>query len=85
MKAARLHHYGQPLVLDEIPTPAPGPGEVLVRVEGAGFCHSDIHVIDGTIQVLPRMPLTLGHENAGHVAATGAGVTSVKDGDAVAV
>ena len=57
MHAARLHHYGQPLVLEEIPTPRPGPGEVLVRVGGAGFCHSDIHVIDGEIQVLPRKPL----------------------------
>ncbi len=65
MKAARLHAYGRGLVLDEVPTPTPGPGEVVVRIEGAGFCHSDIHVIDGEIQVLPRMPLTLGHENAG--------------------
>ncbi len=85
MKAARLHHYGEPLVLDDVPTPTPGTGEVLVRVEGAGFCHSDIHVIDGEIQVLPRMPLTLGHENAGRVAAVGAGVESVREGDAVAV
>lgn len=69
MKAARLHEYGHPLVIDDVPTPLPGPGEVLVRVGGAGFCHSDIHVIDGEIKVLPRMPLTLGHENAGIVAA----------------
>jgi propanol-preferring alcohol dehydrogenase len=85
MKAARLHEYGHGLVLDEVPTPTPGPGEVVVRVEGAGFCHSDIHVIDGEIQVLPRMPLTLGHENAGRVAQVGAGVQSVREGDAVAV
>jgi propanol-preferring alcohol dehydrogenase len=85
MKAARLHGYKQPLVLDDIPTPRPGPGEVLVRVGGAGFCHSDIHVIDGEIAILPKMPLTLGHENAGIVAATGPGVVSVKEGDAVAV
>lgn len=65
MKAARLHHYGQPLVIEEVPTPKPAPGEILVRVEGAGFCHSDIHVMDGDIPVLPRMPLILGHENAG--------------------
>jgi propanol-preferring alcohol dehydrogenase len=85
MKAARLHAYGQPLVLEEIPVPSPGAGQVLVRVEGAGFCHSDIHVIDGEIKVLPRMPLTLGHENAGIVAAVGAGVTGVREGDPVAV
>lgn len=85
MKAARLHAYGGPLVLDEVPVPEPGPGQVLIRVEGAGFCHSDIHVIDGEIRVLPRMPLILGHENAGVVAARGAGVRAVADGDPVAV
>lgn len=85
MKAARLHRYGEPLVLEEVPTPRPGPGEILVRVEGAGFCHSDIHVIDGELKILPRMPVILGHENAGIVAGTGAGITGVRDGDAVAV
>lgn len=85
MKAARLHSYGKPLVLEEVPTPRPAAGEILVRVEGAGFCHSDIHVIDGEIQVLPRMPLTLGHENAGTVAAAGAGVAGVREGDKVAI
>lgn len=85
MKAARIHKYGQPLVIEDVPTPRPGPGEILVRVEGAGFCHSDIHVIDGQIPVLPRMPLILGHENAGIVAATGSGVNGVGEGDPVAV
>ena len=85
MRAARLHAYGQPLQIDEIPRPTPGPGEVVVAVRGAGFCHSDIHVIDGEIPILPRMPLVLGHENAGVVAATGAGVRTAKEGDAVAV
>ena len=85
MKAARLHAYGQPLVIEEIPRPEPGVGQVVIRVEGAGFCHSDIHIISGQIQTLPRMPLTLGHENAGTVAAVGSGVTSVKEGDRVAV
>lgn len=85
MKAARLHAYRQPLVLDDVPIPRPAPGEVIVRIAGAGFCHSDVHVIDGEIQVLPRMPLTLGHENAGRVSAIGAGVTAVRDGDPVVV
>lgn len=48
MKAARLHEYGHPLVLEDIPAPRPGPGQVVVRVVGAGFCHSDIHVIGRT-------------------------------------
>lgn len=85
MKAARLHAYGEALVIDDVPAPSPDRGQVLIKIEGAGFCHSDIHVIDGEIQVLPRLPLTLGHENAGRVAAVGAGVRTVKEGDAVAV
>lgn len=85
MKAARLHAYGTPLVIEEVPTPEPGPGEVIVKIAGAGFCHSDLHVIDGEIRVLPRMPLTLGHENAGYVAALGAGARGVREGDPVAV
>lgn len=85
MRAARLHAYGRPLQIDEIPTPVPGPGQVLVEVRGAGFCHSDIHVIDGEIPILPRLPLVLGHENAGVVAAIGHGVRTVGVGDAVAV
>lgn len=56
-----------------------------MRIAGAGFCHSDLHVIDGEIQILPKLPLTLGHENAGYVSAIGAGVTTVKEGDAVVV
>ncbi len=85
MKAARIHAYGQPLVLDDVPQPRPGAGEIIVKIAGAGFCHSDIHVIDGELRVLPRMPLTLGHENAGHVSAVGMNVSSVREGDAVVV
>ena len=85
MQAARLHSYGKPLVIEDVPMPTPGAGQVVIRVQGAGFCHSDLHIMSGDIQILPRMPLTLGHENAGTVAAIGAGVRAVKDGDRVAV
>ncbi len=84
MKAARLYAYGQPLVVEEVPTPEVRNGQVLVAVEGAGFCHSDIHVIDGEIP-LPRLPIILGHEVAGRVARVGRGVTAVREGDPVAV
>lgn len=85
MKAARLHRYGSPLVVEEVPIPEVDDDAVLVKVEGAGFCHSDLHVIDGEIPVLPRLPLILGHENAGVVARVGRRVQAVKEGDPVAV
>ena len=85
MKAARIHAYGKSLVLEEVPRPVPGPGQVLVKVEGAGFCHSDLHILDGEIPILPRMPLILGHENAGVVAEIGDGVTAVAVGQRVAI
>ena len=85
MKAARLHRYGSPLVVEEVPTPEVDDDAVLVKVEGAGFCHSDLHVIDGEIQVLPRLPLILGHENAGVVVRVGRRVQAVREGDPVAV
>ena len=85
MKAARIVEYDKPLVIEDIPTPQPGPGQVLVRIKGAGFCHSDLHVISGELPILPQMPMTLGHENAGIVAETGDGVTAVQPGDPVAV
>lgn len=85
MKAARLHEYGQPLVIEEVPTPTIGDGEVLVQVEGAGFCHSDLHIIDGELQLSLQLPHILGHENAGIVAQVGRGVTAVKEGDPVVV
>lgn len=85
MKAARLYRYGSPLVVEEVPTPEVDDDAVLVRVEGAGFCHTDLHIIDGEFQVVPRFPLTLGHENAGVVARVGRRVQTVKEGDPVVV
>lgn len=85
MKAARLHAYGGPLAIDEVPRPRAGPGEVVVKVGGSGFCHSDLHLIDGELRILPRFPITLGHENAGWVAELGAGVIGLREGDPVVV
>ena len=85
MKAARLHAYGQALVIEDVPAPEPGAGEVVIRVDGAGFCHSDIHVIDGEVRILPQLPAILGHENAGTVVECGREVRSVREGDEVAV
>ncbi len=83
MKAVRYIQTGRPPEIVDLPVPTPGPGEVLLRVAGAGVCHSDLHVLDHGIG-LPG-PFTLGHENAGWIAGLGAGVEGWKEGDAVAV
>jgi propanol-preferring alcohol dehydrogenase len=75
MRAVRLEAWGSPPVLTEVPVPAPGPGEVLLRVEAAGLCHSDLHVMDAAPGTLPyELPFTLGHEVVGSVARVGEGV-----------
>jgi len=71
----------RPLVVEEVELDEPGPGEVLVRIRAAGLCHSDLSVIDGN---RPRpIPMVLGHEAAGTVAAVGTGVEDLKPGDHV--
>lgn len=86
MKAYRLVEWQQPPELLEVPVPEPGPGEVLVKVGGAGACHSDLHVMEWPAGMLPyELPFTLGHENAGWVETVGAGVSGLAPGDAVAV
>ncbi len=87
MKALRLTRWGHEAELLDVPQPDPGPGEVLVRIGGAGACHSDLHLMyDFAEGVVPwGPPFTLGHENAGWVEGLGAGVENVHVGDAVAV
>lgn len=51
----------KPLQIDEVPVPRPAEGQVVVRVLGAGFCHSDLHIMGGEIEQLPKLPHTLGH------------------------
>jgi len=87
MRALRLLNWKSEPELVEVPKPVPGPGQVVIRIGGAGACHSDLHLMhDFTAGALPwGPPFTLGHENAGWVDSVGAGVTQVKEGDAVAV
>jgi alcohol dehydrogenase, propanol-preferring len=86
MKALRLTRWGKPAELRETAVPEPGPGQVLIKIAGAGACHSDLHLMEWPEGQLPwRLPFTLGHENAGWVEHVGAGVTSVRTGDAVLV
>ena len=87
MKAARLYGYGQDFVVEDLADPEPGLGEVLVRIGGSGVCHSDLHIRGGEMAALPfpPFPLTLGHENAGWVAALGEGAEGFEIGEPVAV
>jgi S-(hydroxymethyl)glutathione dehydrogenase/alcohol dehydrogenase len=82
MKAAVLRDAPGRLQIEDADIDAPAAGEVLVRTTAAGVCHSDQHVLDGTITFYPT-PLVLGHESAGVVEAVGEGVTSVEPGDHV--
>ena len=85
MQAAQVEAYGQPLVLKQIDIPTPGPGQILVRTEACGVCHTDLHAAGGDWPLKPPLPFTPGHEGIGIVAALGAGVTAVKEGDRVGV
>jgi propanol-preferring alcohol dehydrogenase len=85
MKAAVVHAFGQPLEIDEVPVPDVAPGQILVKVMASGVCHTDLHAAEGDWPVKPRLPFIPGHEGVGYVAATGAGVRSVKEGDRVGV
>jgi len=85
MKAAVVHRFGEPLVIENVPVPVPGPGELLVKVIACGVCHTDLHAANGDWPVKPSPPFIPGHEVAGIVAALGAGVTDFKLGDPVGV
>ncbi len=84
MRAVRIVAVGQPLEQCELPTPEPGPGEILLRVEAAGICHSDAHYRAGTASVA-RLPITPGHEIAGRIEKLGAGVRELAPGMRVAL
>src|ERR1700689_1509301 len=88
MKAAVLHEFKKPLVIEEVARPQIVADEVLIAVEACGVCHSDLHVADGDWKQfagIVKKPLILGHEVAGRVAEAGAGVHDLKIGDRVGV
>lgn len=85
MKAAVVRSFREPLVVDQIPVPSPGAGEVLVKIRSTGVCHTDLHAVDGDWPVKPALPFVPGHEGTGVVAALGAGVKSLKEGDPVGI
>lgn len=85
MRAVRIHRFGPPevVVLENVPVPAPGAGEVLVRVAAAGVAPWDALIREGKSKVSPQPPLTLGSDLAGVVESVGDGVTEFKPGDEV--
>jgi propanol-preferring alcohol dehydrogenase len=85
MKAAVVRKFGEPLAVEEVETPRPQAGEILVKVAASGVCHTDLHAAHGDWPVKPNLPFIPGHEGVGHVAAVGEGVTHVKEGDRVGV
>ena len=85
MKAAVVREFGKPLVIEEVAVPQVGPGQILVKIAASGVCHTDLHAAEGEWPVRPKPPFIPGHEGVGHVAAVGAGVTHVKEGDRVGV
>lgn len=85
MKAAVAHTYGEPLRIEEVKVPLPGPGQILVKIEACGVCHTDLHAVEGDWPLRPPLPFIPGHEGVGYVAAVGGGVSRVKEGDRVGV
>ena len=75
MKAAVVHRFDQPLAIEDVPTPEPGPEQVLVRIETCGLCHTDIHAARGDWPIRPQLPFIPGHEGVGVVERVGAGNT----------
>jgi propanol-preferring alcohol dehydrogenase len=85
MHVAMVEHFKKPLVLREWDIPSPGAGQILVKTEACGVCHTDVHAAGGDWPVKPTLPFIPGHEGIGRVSAVGAGVSAVKEGDRVGV
>ena len=88
MKAAILHEFRTPLVIEEVSRPEPASDEVLIQVEACGVCHSDLHVASGDWKQfagIVKKPLILGHEVVGRVVGMGSAVKELQMGDRVGV
>ncbi|RDU63196.1 alcohol dehydrogenase AdhP [Helicobacter sp. MIT 14-3879] len=85
MKAAVSKEFGKPLVIEEVSIPKPSQGEILVKIEACGVCHTDLHAVDGDWPVKPKGNLIPGHEGVGRIVEVGEGVTHLKVGDVVGI
>lgn len=85
MKAAVFHGAGQPVTIEEWPTPQPGPAELLIRVAACGVCHTDLHYLDHGTPTFKKPPLVLGHEISGLVEEVGTEAVGFEPGDRVLI
>jgi propanol-preferring alcohol dehydrogenase len=85
MMAAVVEQFGKPLVVQEWGVPTVGPGQILIKTEACGVCHTDVHAAKGDWPLKPTLPFIPGHEGIGLVVQVGAGVVAVKEGDRVGV
>lgn len=85
MKAAVVKAFGEPLVIEQVPVPQVGPGQILVKIAATGVCHTDLHAAEGDWPIKPNPPFIPGHEGVGQVVALGEGVKHLKMGDRVGV
>lgn len=85
MKAAVVNQFNQKLEIKEVEKPRVERGEVLVKIEACGVCHTDLHAAHGDWPVKPKLPLIPGHEGVGVVTEVGEGVTNIKVGDRVGI
>ena len=85
MKAAVVPELGAKIEIRELPVPEPGPGQVLIRMQTSGLCHTDIHAAAGDWPVKPNPPFIPGHEGVGIIERTGPGATLHQPGDRVAI
>ena len=84
MRAMIFKGRGQPLELQELPTPVAGPGQIRIKVSACGICRTDLHVVDGDLKE-PVLPLIPGHQIIGTVDASGSGVEGFAAGERVGV
>ncbi|HWE60782.1 MAG TPA: zinc-dependent alcohol dehydrogenase family protein [Chloroflexota bacterium] len=84
MRSMVLDAPGQPLRAADLPVPTPGTGQVLIRVRACGVCRTDLHIVDGELPH-PKLPLVLGHQIVGTIAAQGTGATRFHEGARVGV
>ena len=83
MKAMRIHAWGEPLRLDDVPRPEPGDGQILVRVRASSVNPIDYKIAEGAMKSMLSLPMTPGTDVAGEVVAVGSGIQHVQPGDGV--